>query len=100
MDYVFDGCSSLEEINLSNFNTNKVIEMKYMFSDCSSLKELNLTNFNTHKVSNMRGMFKNCSSLKKLNIDNFISNKADMREMFEGCSKELEEQAKIKIKYN
>ena len=44
---MFDGCSSLKELNLNNFNTNNVTNMSYMFYGCSSLKELNLNNFNT-----------------------------------------------------
>ena len=32
-----------------------------MFSRCSSLKELNLNNFNTNNVTNMRWMFSKCS---------------------------------------
>ena len=35
--------------------------MRYMFNGCSSLKELNLSNFNTNNVTNMRGMFFGCS---------------------------------------
>ena len=38
MSYMFYGCSSLKELNLSNFNTNNVIYMSYMFNGCS--KEL------------------------------------------------------------
>ena len=48
---MFNGCSSLKELNLSNFNTNKVIDMSSMFSRCSSLKKLNLNNFNTDNVT-------------------------------------------------
>ena len=29
------GCSSLKELNLSNFNTNNVNYMGYMFNGCS-----------------------------------------------------------------
>ena len=32
-----------------------------MFSRCSSLKELNISNFNTNNLTNMRGMFYGCS---------------------------------------
>ena len=45
MSYMFNNCSSLEELNLSSFNTNKVNYMNGMFLQCSSLKELNLNNF-------------------------------------------------------
>ena len=39
-----------------------------MFWGCSSLKELNISNFNTNNVTNMYGMFQECSSLKELNL--------------------------------
>ena len=42
MSYMFYGCSSLEELNLSNFNTINVTETNDIFSGCSSLKELNI----------------------------------------------------------
>ena len=32
---MFDGCSSLKDLNLSNFNTNNVTNMISMFSGCS-----------------------------------------------------------------
>ena len=64
-----------------------------MFSGCSSLKELNLNNFNTNKVTNMVGMFSYCSSLKELNINNFNTNNAtDITDIYYtliGCSNEL-----------
>ena len=43
-NYMFCGCSSLTNINLSNFNTNNVNDMSYMFSGCSSLTNINLSN--------------------------------------------------------
>ena len=33
-------------LNLSNFNTDKVIDMSYILIKCASLKELNISNFN------------------------------------------------------
>ena len=35
MECMFDGCSSLKELNLSNFNTNNVTYMDCMFDGCS-----------------------------------------------------------------
>ena len=32
---MFDNCSSLKELNLSNFNTNNITSMNEMFSGCS-----------------------------------------------------------------
>ena len=65
---MFYGCSSLTNINLSNFNNNNVTYMWGMLYDCSSLKNINLSNFNTNNVTNMSLMFSWCSSLKKENI--------------------------------
>ena len=39
-----------------------------MFYYCSSLKELNLNNFNTNNVTNMRWMFTRCSGDLKRKI--------------------------------
>ena len=64
MGNLFCGCSSLKELNISNFNTNNVIDMRYIFCGCSSLKHLNLPNFNTNNVFNaisMDCMFYGCS---------------------------------------
>ena len=65
--------------------------MGYMFYDCSSLKELNLSNFNTSKVKYMDFMFYNCYSLTNLDISNFdIRDNISTRYMFSGCSDDLE----------
>ena len=42
--------------------------MSWMFSRCSSLKELNLSNFNTTNVTNMKYMYDRCSDELKLKI--------------------------------
>ena len=72
--YMFYGCSSLKELNLSNFNINNIADMCHFFDGCSSLKELNLSNINTNNVTNMSCMFYECSSLQKLNLSNFNTN--------------------------
>ena len=85
--YMFSGCSSLQELDLSSLNTNTVKDMRGMFADCSSLTILDLSNFNTKKVTDMMWMFRNCSSLKALNISSFNTNNVtNMRFMFYGCS--------------
>ena len=59
-----------------------------MFSECSSLKEINLSNFNLNKVFSMIWMFSGCSSLKEINLSNFNYN-ADVYKMFSDCPDEL-----------
>ena len=63
---LFRGCSNITEIDLSNFDTSKVTDIKGMFYNCSSLTSLNLSNINTSKVTNMDDLFAYCSSLTSL----------------------------------
>lgn len=50
--YLFNGCSNIESLDLSNFNTVKVTDMKQMFSSCSNLTSLTLgSNFSTANVT-------------------------------------------------
>ncbi len=86
MSYMFYGCSSLTELNLSSFNTSAVTNMSYMFMNCSKLATLNVSNFNTNKVTNMSAMFSGCSSLTELSILNFRTGEVtDMHDMFRFC---------------
>ena len=84
---MFQDCSSLSYLDLSNFNAANVINMKGMFSNCISLSNLNLTKINTENVSDMSEMFRGCSSLKNLNLSDFNTEKVIyMNEMFRDCS--------------
>ena len=87
MSYMFFGCSSLTSIDLGNFYTSKVTSMKYMFYGCSSLTDLNVSNFNTSQTKDMRGMFSMCSALVSLDLKKFdTSQVTDMGYMFSGCN--------------
>ena len=35
MSYMFDQWTSLNELNIDNFNTNKVVNMSFIFYGCS-----------------------------------------------------------------
>ena len=61
MNYLFSGCNSLTNINLSNFNTQNVIDMSYIFDKYNSLTIINLSNFNTQNVTDMNSMFNECN---------------------------------------
>ena len=87
MGNMFNGCSALTSLDLTNFNTANVEFMDYMFNGCSALTSLDLTNFNTAKVTNMSNMFKGCSALTSLDLTNFNTAKVtEMGNMFNGCS--------------
>ena len=88
MGFMFNSCKVLTSLNLSNFNTEKVTDMQGMFGECWDLTSLDLSNFNTEKVTNMRHMFYNCSDLTSLNLSNFNTEKVMyMSNMFYNCNK-------------
>ena len=55
--YMFNGCSSLNSINLSSFNTSNVTIMTGMFNGCYPLNSINLSSFNISNVTDMRNIF-------------------------------------------
>ena len=87
MSYMFYNCSSLNSIDFSRFNTDKVTNMSWMLYNCSSLNSIDLSSFNTDNVINMNHMFYNCSSLKSIDLSSFYTdNVINMRYMFNNCS--------------
>ncbi len=46
MKNIFKKCSSLKNLDLSNFITTYVTDMSFMFAECNSLNSINLKNFN------------------------------------------------------
>jgi len=86
MSGMFNKCLGLKKINLKNLNTEKVTDMSWMFNECLSLTYLDLSSFKTDKVQNMGKMFNRCKSLANLNISNFnTENVTNMQFMFWKC---------------
>lgn len=83
MGGMFASSSNLTSLDLSNFDTSKVTNMSNMFSTMFSLSSLNVSNFDTSKVTNMDYMFAYLYSLTSLNLSNFDTSKvANMSSMF------------------
>ena len=86
MFYMFNDCSSLQSLGLSNWDTSKVTYMGSVFSNCSSLQTLGVSGWNTSKVTNMSNMFTFCTSLQTLDVSNWnVGNVTDMTSMFMEC---------------
>lgn len=113
MRLMFSSCTSLETLDLSSFNTEKVTTMATMFEKsknlhsiklpkgfigssvtnlnatfrgCESLTELDLSGSNTEKVKNMGGMFYGCVALSNLNLSGFKTGSVtDMPYLFSSC---------------
>ena len=88
-EYLFYRFSKLTEIeNINLLDTSNVTNMWYMFRECSSLTNLDVSNFDTSQVTNMSGMFDNSFSLTSLDVSKFNTvNVTSMRDMFNSCSK-------------
>lgn len=72
---MFNRMTNLATLDLSNFDTSKVTNMRFMFSDIPNLTTLNLSNFDTSNVTNMGAMFRGVSNLITLNLSNFDTSK-------------------------
>ena len=88
MSEMFSGVRALMRrdtitLNLSNFNTANVVNMKGMFKDSSRFTDINMSSFNTSKVTDMSEMFYGATSLPTINLSSFdFQNVTDMNSMF------------------
>ena len=72
----------LEYINLSIFDSKKVITTQAMFYDCEELKEADLSNFNTENMERIINIFYGCGQLEKVNFSKSNASKADLNGIF------------------
>ena len=83
---MFYGCKSLENIDLSRFDTKNIVTMCCMFMNCKNLKQLDLSGFSTGNVREMTHMFFRCSSLEQVNLSGLDTYNVEyMGQMFYGC---------------
>ena len=88
MEGMFYGCTKLQNLDLSSFNTSNVINMEAMFCNCSNLTSVDVSSFDTSNVTNMEAMFYNCSNLTSLDLSGFNTSKViRMLNMFNNCTK-------------
>lgn len=87
MRLMFSSCTSLETLDLSSFNTEKVKCMYAMFDGATNLRSIKLPKgFIGSSVTDLRSMFKDCTSLTELDLSGSnAENVKDMGEMFYGC---------------
>ena len=87
MRLMFSSCTSLETLDLSSFNTEKVTTMATMFENSKHLRSLKLPKgFIGSSVTNLNATFRGCESLTELDLSGSNSeNVKDMKEMFYGC---------------
>ena len=80
---MFEG-AKLKELKLDKFDTSNVIDMHEMFRD-AKISNLDLSMFNTENVKEMDSMFRN-ADIEYIDMSNFkISSNTSTAHMFEGC---------------
>lgn len=87
MRLMFSSCTSLETLDLSSFNTEKVKYMYAMFDGATKLRSIKLPKgFIGSSVTDLNATFKGCESLTELDLSGSNSeNVKEMNEMFYGC---------------
>lgn len=87
MKGLFAGCRELKKLDVHGWNTSNVTDMLFMFDGCECLEMLDLKGFNTSNVINMSSMFAGCSSLESLDLSSFDTKKVRyFSGMFSRCS--------------
>ena len=69
---MFNNCKELTKLDLSSFNTSKVIYMNSMFKNNYVLTNLDISNFISSRVADVNNMFYGMKSLKLLDMRNFV----------------------------
>ena len=83
---MFNGLSKIIKIDLSQFDSSKVLDLSRMFFKCFGITEIDLRNFDTHSVKTMEEMFSHCIALTSLDLSSFNTELVeDMGSMFYEC---------------
>ena len=82
--YTFTNCKKLEAVNFTSVNTSNVESMDFLFAGCNNLFELtDFENLNVSSVKQTTGMFSDCTSIRKVNLSSFdMDNVEDQSGMF------------------
>lgn len=67
MKNMFYGCKNLKELKgIKNLVNSKTVDINTMFADCSSLEEIDISDWDTSGVEDFSRMFDGCFNLKKI----------------------------------
>lgn len=66
IEYMFHGCKSLTELDLSKWDTYYVYDIDNLFYGCESLRKINLTGWDISNIKSSSQVFWGCESLTKL----------------------------------
>ena len=82
---MFNGCSNMKKITFGNINTSSVKSMERLFNNCIKLETIDRLDFDTLSVTTMSEMFSYCHSLKSINAEFNPQNVENMHNLFAHC---------------
>ena len=87
MSSFFSSCENIQDLDVSSLKTKNVINMSWMFNGCFNLKNIDLSNFNFNNVTSIEGIFYDCKNLQLINLGNFnIEKVTNLRLLFVECN--------------
>ena len=66
--YLFRDFKTVEKIDLTNLDGSRAKTIYHMFDGCESLKEVKLCQFNNPLITDISGMFAYCKSLETIDL--------------------------------
>lgn len=84
---MLNGASNLEKLNMSGLNISGCSSLDDMFKGVNSIKEIDFHGSNFSGVESLEGYFNNKTSLQKINLNNCnTSSLTSVARMFNGCT--------------
>lgn len=87
---VFQGCSALKKIiGIENLVNSNWTNCNKLFRECSSLTSIDTSNWDLSNINDFESMFQQCNSLTSLDLSkaNFTGRSSNYNYMFDGCGK-------------
>lgn len=86
LDSLFADCAYLTNVDIADWNTDKVISCTEMFNGCRSIPHIDLSHWDTRNITDTSRMFYGCVNLRVLNLDGWNTQSVEtMTGMFEVC---------------
>lgn len=87
LDSLFADCIYLTNVDIADWNTDKVISCPDMFNGCRMIPNIDLSHWDTRNITNTSRMFYGCTNLRVLNLDGWNTQSVKiMTNMFEVCA--------------
>lgn len=87
LDSLFADCIYLTNVDIADWNTDKVISCPDMFNGCRMIPGIDLSHWDTRNITDTSRMFYGCTNLRVLNLDGWNTQSVKiMTNMFEVCA--------------